>query len=86
MKNPLTEFEAEGGKKRVSNILLKVENAGAEKLWSYILAYRRMISKVPQGVNDESSQNNITLGVLPTLEQAKPVGKPKRNMERRFSA
>jgi hypothetical protein len=69
--------EAQGGKEQVSNILLKVENAGAERLWNYILAYRRMMGA--HRVDEQSSsKNNIILGLMPTPEQAKTIAKPKR--------
>jgi hypothetical protein len=63
----------------VSNILLKVENAGAEKLLNYFIAYRRMTQQ-----NNERlpSSANLTLGVLPQLKIK--ASKPKKNLKRHF--
>ncbi len=58
----------------MSNILLKVENAGAERLWNYIMAYRRMIK---ENHKETTPGTNITLGMLPELEIR--ASKPKRN-------
>lgn len=53
------------------NLLLTVENDGAEKLWNYILAYRKMMRKENLSTKKKSSKNNITFMVVPTLEQTK---------------
>ncbi len=61
----------------MTTILLKVENAGAERLWNYIIAYKRMI----KATNEESSSgSNITFDVYPKLEVT--ASKPKRNLKR----
>ena len=73
------ETELRGGK-RVSNILIKVENREAEQLWSYLLTYTRMTCK-PHDVR-ESSENGA-FGVMPTLENATTIPKQKRNIKRR---
>jgi hypothetical protein len=64
----------------VSKILLKVENAGAEKLWKYIIAYRRMISQASQ-TSQTSKQNSVIMGLTPAAEQSKPLAKRKRNLK-----
>ena len=63
------------------NLLITVEKAGAERLWRYILAYRRMISK-RNLTGAEELPYNITLGVVLLSEQTLPVAKPKRNVKR----
>ncbi len=50
------------------NILFKIENDGAERLWSYILAYRKMMREERLSMDKESSKNNIISGLLPSLE------------------
>lgn len=52
-------------------ILLKVENDGAEKLWSYILAYREMMRKGKEATQKEPKENAVTFVVQPPLEQIK---------------
>jgi hypothetical protein len=68
----------------VSNILIKVENAGAERLWSYILAYRRIMSNERRFTAKESSKTIITTGVLPelNLEQIQTVRVKKMNLKK----
>ncbi len=61
----------------MSNVLLKVENAGAERLWNYIIAYRRMIKATNKG---SSPGSNLTFDVFPKLEVA--ASKPKRILKR----
>jgi len=56
----------------VHNISLKIENDGAEKLWSYILAYREMMHK-----GNEDQKNNLTFNV-PSLNQIKIIRNKKR--------
>ena len=64
------------------NILLKVENAGAERLWNYIMAYRRMIGEINQINEEPSSKNNVILGVMPMPEQTKIIAKPKKYIKK----
>ena len=54
--------------KGVPSILFKIENDGAERLWSYILAYRKMMSNERRFTDKESSKNNIIYSVLPAPE------------------
>ncbi len=68
------------------NILWKVENAGAEKLWNYILAYRRMIGEVRQIENNSRSPNSVVLEVIPVLEQPKTLAKSRRSNKRSLSS
>ncbi len=61
----------------MTTILLKVETAGAERLWNYIIAYRRMI----KATNKESSPgSNLSFDIYPKLEVT--ASKPKRNLKR----
>lgn len=64
----------------MSNILIKVENREAERLWSYLLTYTRMTRK-PHEVR--KSSENVALGLMPTLENATTIPKQKRNIKRR---
>ena len=66
----------------MANILLKVENAGAERLWSYILAYRRIMSNERRFTAKESSKTIIISSVLPELdlEQIQTVRAKKMNL------
>ena len=66
----------------MSNILLKIENAGAERLWNYIIAYRRMINEIHQTNDKSSSKDNIVFGLMPTPEQTKTIAKPKRKVKK----
>ncbi len=61
----------------MSNILLKVENAGAERLWNYLLAYRRMIGKT--NFNVESSKSNIIFGLVSAPERIKVTTKHQKS-------
>ena len=65
------------------NILLKVENAGAERLWNYIIAYRRMIGEISQASEKQSSKDNVVFGLMPTPDQPNIMAKPKRRIKRR---
>ena len=63
------------------NLLIAVEKAGAERLWRYILAYRRMISK--QNLNRaEELPDNLNLAVVLPSAQTLLVATPKRNVKR----
>jgi hypothetical protein len=66
----------------MSNILLKVENAGAERLWNYIIAYRRMIGKPNSGDEPSQTKSNVLLGLMPQSERIKTATKPKRNVKK----
>ena len=50
------------------SILLKIENDGAERLWRYILAYRRMMSNERQFIDKESSKTTLFSSIMPELE------------------
>lgn len=67
----------------MSNILLKVENLEAEKLWSYFLAYKRIINKKNQTADNETTNDCVALSVMPTLEQPQSIAKQKRNLKKR---
>ena len=66
------------------NILLKIENDGAERLWSYILAYRKMMSNERRFTDKESSKTTIISSVLPELEleQIQIVRAKNRNLKK----
>ena len=67
----------------MSNILVKVENREAEKLWSYLLTYERMVRKAHEVT--ESPGGNVALGVIPTFKHETNVPKQKRSIKRRCS-
>ena len=79
-----TESSAQGDAKGVPNILFKIENDGAERLWSYILAYRRMMREERLPMDKESSKNNIISGLLPSmdLEQTQIVRAKNKNLKK----
>ncbi len=55
----------------MQNTSLTVKNDGAERLWSYILAYREMMHKRHEDTKKENQQDKITFIVPPLLEQTK---------------
>ncbi len=66
----------------MSNILLRVDKAGAERLLNYILAYKRMIGEAAP-VNEKSSlKNTAILGMIPTLEAADSIPRQKRHAKK----
>jgi len=64
------------------NILLKAENAGAERLWNYIMAYRRMVGEIHQTSEEISSKNNVILGLMPMPEQTRIIARPKKSIKK----
>ncbi len=68
----------------MSNILLRVDKTGAERLLNYILAYKRMIGEAAT-VNEKSSlKNTAILGLIPALEAADSIPNQKRHVKKRL--
>ena len=67
-----------GDEKRVQNISLKAKNEGAERLWSYILAYREMTHRKREIHEKESQDDGIEFFVYPPLELIKISRNKKR--------
>lgn len=59
--------------------LLTVKKEGAERLWSYILAYRKMIGKSNPIGKEETATDNITFIVAPAVVQAKVSRRKRKN-------
>jgi len=53
----------------MSHLIFKFTDEGAEKLWSYFLAYKRMMGK--SSLEKETSKDNFTSFIIPALEQTK---------------
>ncbi len=48
----------------MQKLSLRMEDAAAQKMWNYILAYRRIIGNSTN--DEEKSSDNITFYVMPT--------------------
>ena len=54
----------------MSNLIFKVEDEGAEKLWSYLIAYKKMIGK-SNPTQKDTIKDDFTQMMIPALEQTK---------------